>query len=247
MAMAMATVIMSRGAAPTRWSAASTKSPGALMARKVVLIATAALVLVAAATVVVVGLVEDDDAPGAATCDTSLAVPEDYANAVNPEFKLADGTLTSQVSGDDAFCFDNGTVIRVSADSEEAGATTDVSGGVPESMRALAATAASPNDCIYFLTPPFRVRLASGVSVVSATLTPMYCVGTAYPTSSRVCVSPYQGAGNCGSGFGYNLATAFIGPWMNGMFTSSGVACAAAASPPSAICKRGVKYANPPA
>lgn len=183
-------------------------------------------------------------------CTDLLKGPQSLGASVSPSFRISNERLRSseQAGRVQPLCFDDGALMRVSGDIDEDDSTVEVDDrAAGDRVVELAAVAASPNHCYYWLSSPFRVNLASGNSVVSATLTPLYCVGTAFPTTNRVCVSPTGGAGNCASNSGWSRSQAFVGPWRNAQFSSTGNGCAAAANPPSSICKSaGPKYANPP-
>lgn len=214
--------------------------------RKPVLVAITLAVAISAGVVGLVMYRVGDD------CTKVLKVPSKVGAAVvSPEFSLVSDELRSADKGQGPtgrLCFDKGQLLQVAGDEKGDGASANVTeGATSRAFVSLAAATTSPNYCHYWLSEPFRVRLAAGNSVVSATITPLYCFGTAFPTSSRVCVSPTGGAGNCNSGFGWNRAQAFVGPWQSGSFSSTGNGCAAAANPPSSMCKPGgPKVANPP-
>ena len=102
-----------------------------------------------------------------------------------------------------------------------------------------AVAGADPGDpvlCNFTMSDPHVVDL-SGTQMVTATLTPTACTGSAIPSFSQVCLSTPGTAGRCAELPGYTDAHVYLGPYQPGMtYTAKGRGCAAQTIPPAPVC-----------
>jgi hypothetical protein len=99
------------------------------------------------------------------------------------------------------------------------------------------AAAEVPAACDFTLSTP-QVVTVSGTPMVTATLTPAACTGTANPKSSQVCIAT-NGAtpGRCEQANGYETAQVYFAPYTPGLnYVANGSGCAGLATPSAAIC-----------
>lgn len=99
------------------------------------------------------------------------------------------------------------------------------------------APAEVPAACNYALSAPTVVEV-SGTPMVTATLTPADCTGTANPKSSQVCVATVGASpGRCVLTSGYQTAQVYLSPYTPGTtYVAKGSGCAGLATPSSSIC-----------
>jgi hypothetical protein len=100
--------------------------------------------------------------------------------------------------------------------------------------------AATPEDdpgrCNYQLSAPSVVVL-SGTQMVTATLTPKNCTGTANTKSTQVCIATGGNAGICNDQPGFNTAQAYFAPYTPGVsYTVTGRGCAGLSIPATVVC-----------
>lgn len=90
--------------------------------------------------------------------------------------------------------------------------------------------------CNFTLSAPAVVDV-SGVQMVSATVKPADCSGTAKPTSSQVCMSAPGTLGRCNELPGYADPHVYLSPYIPGTtYTATGRGCSAVVSPPMTVC-----------
>ncbi|CAN5226306.1 hypothetical protein BH09ACT8_BH09ACT8_24580 [soil metagenome] len=94
-----------------------------------------------------------------------------------------------------------------------------------------------PAACNFTLSSPSVVEV-SGTPMVTATLTPAACEGTANPKSSQVCVATTGASpGKCELANGYETAQVYLSPYIPGTsYVAKGSGCAGLATPSAAIC-----------
>jgi len=99
------------------------------------------------------------------------------------------------------------------------------------------APAEVPAACNFTLSAPSVVEV-SGTQMVTATLTPADCTGTANPKSSQVCVATTGASpGKCELATGYETAQVYLSPYIPGTnYVAKGSGCAGLATPSAAIC-----------
>lgn len=101
---------------------------------------------------------------------------------------------------------------------------------------ATAAPDIGPIRCNYTLSAP-RVVTVSGTPMVTATLQPADCTGTANPKSSQVCIDTGASVGRCVLVTGYTTAQVYFSPYVPGVdYVAKGVGCAGLSTPPTVIC-----------
>ena len=79
-------------------------------------------------------------------------------------------------------------------------------------LTSVPAVADNGETCAVDLSPPRLVTLPGGPTVVTATLEPTHCTGTAQPESSAVCLTPDGGGGQCASTDGWGMAQVLFAP-----------------------------------
>jgi hypothetical protein len=91
--------------------------------------------------------------------------------------------------------------------------------------------------CNFTLTAPTVISV-SGTPMVTATISPAACTGTANPKSSQVCLTDGgPGPGTCELASGYETAQVYLSPYVPGTsYTAKGTGCAAVATPSAAMC-----------
>ncbi|CAN5786821.1 hypothetical protein BH09ACT7_BH09ACT7_46090 [soil metagenome] len=105
----------------------------------------------------------------------------------------------------------------------------------------VAATAnAAPDDgsirCNFTLSAP-SVITVSGTQMVTATVSPADCTGTANPKASQVCIATFDSVGRCDLASGYETAQVFFSPYVPGTnYIAKGYGCAGLSTPSTAIC-----------
>ncbi|MCV7226327.1 hypothetical protein [Mycolicibacterium komossense] len=94
-----------------------------------------------------------------------------------------------------------------------------------------------PAACDFTLSAPSVVEV-SGTQMVTATLTPAACKGTANPKSSQVCIAASGASpGRCELANGYEIAQVYLSPYIPGVnYVANGTGCAGIATPSGAIC-----------
>ena len=108
-------------------------------------------------------------------------------------------------------------------------------------VAAVAPAVAEPGEstmCNFTLSPPAVVDV-SGVPMVSSTLTPGACTGTAKPNFTQVCLNAAGSstAGRCAELPGYNAAKVYLSPYQPGVaYTAKGRGCATTSNPSVPIC-----------
>ncbi|MET0698174.1 MAG: hypothetical protein ABWY93_00805 [Mycobacterium sp.] len=90
--------------------------------------------------------------------------------------------------------------------------------------------------CNFTLSAPSVVTL-SGTQMVTATVSPADCTGTANPKSSQVCISTFDSVGRCELANGYETAQVYFAPYLPGTkYVAKGFGCAGLSTPSTAIC-----------
>jgi hypothetical protein len=117
--------------------------------------------------------------------------------------------------------------VTLSATSWAAAGTASPAGAEP---------AGEPVLCTYTMSDP-QVVDVSGTPMVSATLAPAACTGTAKPTFSQVCLSTRDSVGWCAELPGYTTARVYFSPYTPGTsYTAKGRGCATQLQPPTEFC-----------
>lgn len=92
--------------------------------------------------------------------------------------------------------------------------------------------------CNFTLSEPTVIDV-SGVPMVTASVVPAACTGTAKPTSTQVCLSAAGSstAGRCAELPGFTDVHVYLSPYQPGVaYTATGRGCAAQSVPPAPIC-----------
>lgn len=95
-----------------------------------------------------------------------------------------------------------------------------------------------PGICNFALSEPTLTQV-SGITMVTASLTPGACTGMAKPTFTQVCLQAAGSstAGRCAELPGYNTARVYLSPYQPGVaYTARGRGCGARSLPPESIC-----------
>jgi hypothetical protein len=102
-----------------------------------------------------------------------------------------------------------------------------------------AATPAQDNEsvkCNFTMSDPHVVTV-SGTQMVTATVTPTACSGTASPKSTQVCIATGDSVGRCVLASGYEAAQVFYSPYVPGLnYVAKGSGCAGLSTPSTAVC-----------
>jgi hypothetical protein len=111
--------------------------------------------------------------------------------------------------------------------------------GALSSAGGAAVAGADPGDpvlCNFTMSDPYVIDL-SGTQMVTATLTPTACTGSAIPSYSQVCLSTPGTAGRCAELPGYTDVHVYLGPYQPGVtYTAKGRGCASQTTPPAPVC-----------
>jgi hypothetical protein len=105
---------------------------------------------------------------------------------------------------------------------------------------AVAVANAAPDNgsirCNFTLSAPSVVTV-SGTQMVTATVSPADCTGTANPKSSQVCIATFDSVGRCKLASGYETAQVYFAPYVPGTsYIAKGFGCAGLSTPSTAIC-----------
>jgi hypothetical protein len=105
---------------------------------------------------------------------------------------------------------------------------------------AVAAASPAPDpesaQCYYIMSDPHVVTV-SGTQMVTATLSPAACSGTANPKSSQVCIATGDSVGQCVLAAGYATAQVYFTPYVPGVtYVAKGSGCAGLSTPAVVVC-----------
>jgi hypothetical protein len=90
--------------------------------------------------------------------------------------------------------------------------------------------------CNYTMSDPHVVTV-SGTQMVTATLTPAACSGTANPKSTQVCIATGNSVGRCMLASGYETAQVYFSPYVPGVnYVAKGSGCAGLSTPAVVLC-----------
>jgi hypothetical protein len=90
--------------------------------------------------------------------------------------------------------------------------------------------------CNFTMSEP-RLITVGGTQMVTASVAPASCSGTASPKSTQVCIATGDSVGRCVLASGYETAQVYFAPYVAGVnYVAKGSGCAGLSTPSTVVC-----------